>query len=70
MNRFDLEQLILRAWSTSEDLDLVSWKMMDCEEKPSEDEIANMLLALKTIHELRMNKLWQCFEKLIQNKKL
>jgi hypothetical protein len=70
MNRFDLEQLILKAWGMSDDIDLVLWKMMDCEEQPSEDDVANMLLALKTLHEMRMAKVWECFENLIHTKQM
>jgi hypothetical protein len=70
MTRFDLEQFILRAWGTAEDIDLVLWKITDCTEPPSEDDVSNMLLGLKTIHDLRMHKLWACFETLIENKQL
>jgi hypothetical protein len=65
IDRFDLEQHIMQAWITSEDLDLFLWKLMDSPDEMTEDEIANMLIGIKTIHDARMNKLWNTFEELV-----
>jgi len=62
MSRFDLEQHIMQAWLTSEDIDLVIWRVMDCSERLSEDDLHNLLIAIKSLHESRMLKLWNCFE--------
>lgn len=65
IDRFDLEQHIMQAWITSEDLDLFLWKLMDSPDEMTEDEIANMLIGIKTIHDARMRKLWNTFEELL-----
>ena len=70
IDRFDLEQHIMQAWITSEDLDLFLWKLMDAPEEMSEDDIANMLIGIKSIHEARMNKLWHCFEEMVAQGKI
>lgn len=70
IDRFDLEQYIMQAWITSEDLDLFLWKLMDSPEKMSEDDIANMIIGIKALHDARMNKLWHCFEELLAMKKI
>jgi hypothetical protein len=62
MTRFDLEDHIMQAWITTEDIDLVMWRVMDCPEPLSEDELHNLLLALKALHESRMLKLWNCYD--------
>jgi hypothetical protein len=65
IDRFDLEQHIMQAWITSEDLDLFLWKLMDSPDEMTEDEIANMLIGIKAIHDARMHKLWNTFEELL-----
>ncbi len=70
IDRFDLEQHIMQAWITSEDLDLFLWKLMDSPDEMTEDEIANMLIGIKTIHDARMNKLWNTFEELVSLRKI
>jgi hypothetical protein len=62
MTRFDLEQHIMQAWLTCEDLDLLLWRSADCAELMSEDELHNLLLAIRSLHESRMLKLWNCYE--------
>ena len=62
MTRFDLEQHIMQAWMTSEDIDLLMWRSADCAEPMSEDELHNMILAIRSLHESRMMKLWNCYE--------
>lgn len=65
VDRFDLEQAIMNAWATSEDLDLVyhntdnlNLSNKDC------DTLQNQMLGLKYLFELRMEKVWDVFEKI------
>ena len=58
----DLEQHITQAWLTCEDLDLLMWRSADCAEPMSEDDLHNMILAIRSLHEARMMKLWNCYE--------
>jgi len=41
MKLHELEDLILAAWMTREDIDSVLWVLLDREKKPDEDEISN-----------------------------
>lgn len=70
IDRFDLEQHIMQAWITSEDLDLFLWNLMDAPEEMSEDDIANLLIGIKALHDARMNKLWHVYEELLAMKKI
>ena len=68
-DRFNLEEEIQNVWSTTEDLDTVLYRIMDAHEgPPSEDEITNMLIGLKEIHNSRCIKLWDVFETMIHEK--
>lgn len=62
-NRFDLEQDIMSAWNTVEDIDLIyhntdklKLSAKDC------DNLQNQLLGLKHIVELRFQRLFSTFE--------
>jgi hypothetical protein len=60
MTQFDLEQAIIRLWGTDEDIELLYASVM--EKNPSKDDIANALLGLKTIIQLRGEKCFELFE--------
>lgn len=62
MTLFDLEQLILRAWGTCEDIDNIRKCLMDFEERMSDDELDNALLGIRTMHEMRMQVLFNAYE--------
>lgn len=65
VDRFDLEQDIMRAWSILDDIDLLHDRMYDVE--MSEDDISNYLIGLRSIYHARFEKLFKTFEKLIEN---
>ena len=68
-DRFDLEAEIHSVWYTEVDLDTILFRLMDSSDGPcSEDEIANMLIGLKEIHKSRCLKLWDMFERMIEDK--
>ena len=61
-DRFDLEQAIMNAWATGEDLDLVYHNTDNLNLSPKDcDTIQNQLLGLKYLFELRMEKVWSIF---------
>ena len=67
-DRFDLEEEIHKVWATEEDLDTILYRIIDApEEHPSEDEITNMLIGLKEIHNSRCIKLWDVFETMVKD---
>jgi hypothetical protein len=69
-DRFDLEQLILKAWQVKDDIDLLLKRQMDAPEPLSEDEFANAMIGISTLHDMRMNELWDCFEFLVHERKI
>lgn len=69
-DRFDLEDLISRAWSTKEDIDLFVEMYSDGETPMTEDEVANIMIGLSHIHNMRMQQLEDCVEQLVKQGKL
>ena len=68
-NRFDLEQLILKNWEITTEIKHLYEKLLD-DDSYTRDQIANYLLGLETIYEVKFNKLWDCFEQLASEKKI
>ena len=68
MNRFDLEEAMSALYNLGDDIDTILHAYMDAKVAPTEDEMANMLIGAKALHEARYQKLWQIFEELIENK--
>lgn len=59
-NRFDFEQQIFRCWYVTDDLDTLIEAVI--EKDMSKDDIANTLLGIQRLYELRFSKLWDMFE--------
>jgi hypothetical protein len=57
----DLESAIMLAWQTSEDLDLLFRHHGDHPVPMTEDEVGNVLLGIKVLHDLRMEKLMDTY---------
>jgi len=69
VNRFDLEQEIMKCWHVVDDLKLFGQRYMDG--KPmTEDEVSNMILALETLYGHKFEQLWNTFEQCLKNKEL
>lgn len=64
MNRFDLEQQIMNCWQVCDDIDAVY--QVGGNRPMSEDELANALLGLKTIYQLKFEILMQTFETMLR----
>jgi hypothetical protein len=69
-DRFDLEQSILKCWNVTDDIDLLYENVMDRSPEMTTDDIANTLLGMKQIYEMRFEKLFSEFEKLVREKKI
>ena len=67
-NRFDLEQSIMKCWNVTDDVDLAYRAIMD--EDMSTDSVANLLVGIKTISDLRFNELFAQFENMIEEGKI
>ncbi len=68
MDRFDLEQAIMAAWHTSDDIELIASMFCDRPEPMSEDELLNLLIGVAHQHNLRSQKLFEIFEVLTEHK--
>ena len=60
MTKFQLEEAIIRLWSTDEDINLLYETIM--EKDMTKDQIANTLLGLKSIVQMRGEKCFDLFE--------
>jgi len=60
-NHIDLEGAIMVAWQTSEDIDLLFKHHCDFITPMTEDEVANALLGIKVLHDMRMEKLMDTY---------
>jgi hypothetical protein len=70
MKAHELENLIMAAWITKEDIDSILWVLMDREKSPTEDELANLLIGLHTLHDARMAKLFNAYEQVLKTNKV
>lgn len=66
IDRFDLEQEILACWNVTTDLDVFLHRYLDGPEM-SEDDVANVILGIKSLYELKFEKCWNTFEQLLKN---
>lgn len=67
-DRFDLEGALAACWNTKEDIDLLYEEILEGES--SSEDIANALLGLSRLHDLRCAKAMRIFEKLIHEGKI
>lgn len=68
MNRFDLEEAMGEIAQTPNDIETIMYAYADSPIKATEDDILNMLIGVKQLHETRYQKMWVIFEELIKNK--
>jgi hypothetical protein len=63
-NRFDFEQQIMSCWNVTTDLkDLAEGAL---ENDMSHDQIANALIGMRELYELRFDKLFRQFEQMVR----
>lgn len=67
MNRFDLEDAISRMLDIDNELEDIIYKVGDSPDQPSEDDILNLLIGVKSLNQARYDRLWNIFEQLIKN---
>ena len=56
---FDLEDAIYKVWQTADDIETLYKYHGDAEKPMTEDEVANALIGLKQLHEMRC---WQLMD--------
>lgn len=67
-DRFDFEGALAACWNTKEDIDLLYEEILEGES--SSEDIANALLGLSRLHDLRCAKATRIFEELIHEGKI
>ena len=63
-NQFDLEQQILSCWHVTDDLKLVYDAVI--EGNMSNDDIANALLGMQTVYNLKFDQCFKTFEEFLK----
>lgn len=64
-NRFDLEQEIMDCWHITDEIKLIYEYVMDGENDT--DTVANMLLGLETLYNLKFDRTFRTFEDCVHN---
>jgi hypothetical protein len=59
---FDLEQSILQCWNVCDDLDLLYSQTMERSTPLTQDEMANILLGMKSLYYMKFQKCFEEFE--------
>ena len=62
-SKIDLESAIMLAWQTSEDIDLLFKHHGDAPRPMTEDEVGNVLLGIKILHDMRMEALMDTYSR-------
>ena len=65
-DRFDLEQQIMACWNVTSDIDTLCEGVLESD--MTTDQIANILLGIKQLYELKFDKMFRTFEELIQDR--
>ncbi len=60
-SRFDFEQLLLECWHVTNDVEHVYDFVMESDDL-DQDKIANLLLGISSIYELKFQKLFDMFD--------
>jgi len=66
MDRFKMEESIMSCWQTKDDMLLISERLSEDDEL-SKDSLANAILGLGEIHEMRCRKLFEIFEEMVNS---
>ena len=64
--KFDLEQRIMECWMVVDDIRVVYRRHLDGEEPLTEDELANILIGMEHMYDLKFYNLMSTYEKLLK----
>ena len=67
MNRFKLEDAMSDLHQIGEDIETIIYAIGDSPIKHTEDQLLNMLIGMKQLHDTRYQKMWGIFEQLIKD---
>jgi hypothetical protein len=68
MKQFDLEQQIMNCWNVTSDLDVLFEELMEGETMTN-DRMANIVLGMKELYEIKFEKLFRVFEEYLKEQK-
>jgi hypothetical protein len=68
-DRFDLEQQIMTCWSVVDDIKALNNQYQNVGNM-TQDQVANYLLGLETIYQVKFEQLFAMFDQLIQEGKI
>ena len=68
-DRFDLEQDIIKIWDIGDYIDEIMRRQFDGPEPLSDDELSNMLIALKTLVDIRAQRLFDGYDMILKHRK-
>ena len=66
MKQFDLEQEIMHCWNITTDLDHLFEELMEGETMTT-DRMANIVLGMKELYEIKFNKLFRTFDSFLKD---
>ena len=66
LDYFDLEDVILQAWQTSEDIDLFIQQYYDGPRPMTEDEVFNVVYGIKMLNDMRMEKVFDTYRRIFE----
>ena len=72
-DRFDLEQDIMKCWNVVEDIKLLNKYVLEGTPEGgtlTTDRIANYLLGLEAVYELKFQELWNTFSETIKTNQI
>ena len=69
-DRFDFESQIMSCWQVTTDLGDVAEAILDGPKELTNDEIANALIGMQKLYEIKFDKLFRQFEHLVKDGKL
>ena len=64
--QFDLEQRIMECWMIVDDIRVVYRRHLDGEKPLTEDELANILIGMEHLYDLKFYNLMSTYEKLLK----
>ena len=64
-DRYDLEQQIMACWNVTSDIETLFEGVVESD--MTTDQIANILLGMKQLYELKFDKLFNTFEQLMKD---
>ena len=64
--QFDLEQRIMQCWNIIDDIRVVYTRHLDGEKPLTEDELANILIGMEQLYDIKFYNLFSTYEKLLK----